>query len=480
MNRLDNLIFYSSKVFLSEDQNNPDSYIAKFIICDFSRNGNGVALNRDTAETWIQTLKNKPLVGKITMRYDGTYDFTGHNVKVIKKIDKNGKEYQEAEFNTEAFGTFFDVGIEIINETEYIVASCEIWKRFTKACEIIVNRIQTGTLNTSWEISTTDASQGIVDGLMTKIINTGRFIGHCLLGKNVTPAYQSSGLVEIASTSYDIEFSEALSDDLIANDLNKENEEGGTQEIMGKNKTEISEEIKNEEEKTPEVAQLTEYDLRKKLREACRSKLNDWCYISFHFPNEKEIWVEKDSRESELDYVKFTYTVENDEVSISEPEDVKLTVSVAEINVKMSELETEISTKDDALVKASGEITSLKTEVSNLQVYKEKFEVAEQEKLQAEQEEKKEALIASITKSKLITKEEIESSSELKAFVDSFDEKSLKAIVAERFMATLDSENKEEKIETATSNMATASTNLNNVEDEIDTKSIMRSYLGGK
>lgn len=468
-------------MFLSEEQNNPDSYIAKFIICDFSRNRNGVALNRETAESWIETLKNKPLVGKITMKYDGSYDFSGHNMKVIKKIDDNGNEYQEAEFNTEAFGTFFDVGIETINEIECIVATCEIWKRFTKACDIIVNRIKNGTLNTSWEISSTDSSQGIIDGLMTKIINTGRFIGHCLLGKDITPAYQSSGLLEIASTTYDIEFNEALSSDIIAAELNESFKEGGKQETMKKNEpitSENAEDIQLETKTT--VAQLTEYDLRKKLREACRTKLNDWCYIAFHFPNEKEIWVEKDSRESELDYIRFTYSVENDMVTISEPENVKLTVNISEVNSKIEELQAEITEKDDFLVKASENIAALTTEIGELQPFKEKFELAEQAKIQAEQEAKKEDIISSITKSGLITKDEIISSTELKGYVDAFDEKSLKAIVAERFMANLSTEENSKTIETSSTNTETASTNLNNVEDEIDTKSIMKKYLGGK
>ena len=106
---MEKITLYSNKVYLSEEESDPDSYTAKFIICDFTRNKNGVALNRKTIENWMSTLKNKPLVGKIKMRYDGEYDFTGHNVKRVKKIDENGNEYNEIEFDTEAFGTFVDV-----------------------------------------------------------------------------------------------------------------------------------------------------------------------------------------------------------------------------------------------------------------------------------------------------------------------------------------------------------------------------------
>ena len=496
---MDNIVFYSDQVYLSENSN-PDSYIAKFIICDFGRNKNGVALDRNTIENWMSTLKNKPLVGKIKMRYDGEYDFTGHNVREVEKVDENGNKYREVEFDTEAFGTFFDVAIETINDKEYIVASCEIWKRFTKACEIIVNRIQEGSLSTSWEISVEKSTQGIIDGLMTKIIQAGRFIGHCLLGKNVSPAYDSSGLLEIASTNYDMEFAEALSQDILSQGLDIKNEAKEENNLQSNIETQVAEE--NVEEtvvETPvaettesstetevtenkdetEVSQLTEYDLRKKICEACRAKLDKWCWISFHFPVEKEVWLEVDGRESELDFVRMTYTVENDTITVSDPEDVKLTVSIAEVNTKIAELEAEVSTKDEAIIKSGEEIARLKTEISELSPFKEKFEKAEQERIENELKEKKDNLVSSITKSGLITKDEIEASEELKGYVDNLDEKSLKAILADRYIASL-SENNTEVSETKTEvETDTASTNLDGLEDEqLDVKSIMKNYFG--
>ena len=496
---MDNIVFYSDQVYLSENSN-PDSYIAKFIICDFGRNKNGVALDRNTIENWMSTLKNKPLVGKIKMRYDGEYDFTGHNVREVEKVDENGNKYREVEFDTEAFGTFFDVAIETINDKEYIVASCEIWKRFTKACEIIVNRIQEGSLSTSWEISVEKSTQGIIDGLMTKIIQAGRFIGHCLLGKNVSPAYDSSGLLEIASTNYDMEFAEALSQDILSQGLDIKNEAKEENNLQSNIETQVAEE--NVEEtvvETPvaettesstetegtenkdetEVSQLTEYDLRKKICEACRAKLDKWCWISFHFPVEKEVWLEVDGRESELDFVRMTYTVENDTITVSDPEDVKLTVSIAEVNTKIAELEAEVSTKDDAIIKSGEEIAKLKTEISELSPFKEKFEKAEQERIENELKEKKDNLVSSITKSGLITKDEIEASEELKGYVDNLDEKSLKAILADRYIASL-SDNTTEISETQNEvETEAASTNLDGLEDEqLDVKSIMKNYFG--
>lgn len=533
---MDRITLYSSQVYLAEDNSNPDSYIAKFIICDFGRNKNGVSLNRDGIEDWLATLKNKPLVGKIKMKYDGTYDFTGHNMKLVNKIDEDGNKYQEVEFDTDAFGTFFDVSIETINDQEVIVASCEIWKRFTKACEIIVSRIKDGTLHTSWEIAIEKSHQGIIDGLMTKIIDVGRFIGHCLLGKQVSPAYDSSGLLEIASTNYDVEFAEALSQDIISQGLDKNNQEKeenilekdenitlsseenveetntdevstnentDTENVEESNGTESSEETnkeKDDEDKenidnkedidddseckkkkssaSTETSSLTAFDLRMKINQACREKVRDWCWVSFMFPEEHVVWCEYDEAESELDYLKFTYSVENDDVTVSDPEKVKLSVIPSQINSTVSEYEKTIAEKDDLIVKASSEITSLKSENTELSQYKEKFTQMEQEKMAAELAQKKEDLIASVCKSGQITREEIEASEEFSGYVDNLDKKSLMAIVGERLSASVDSKT-ENNVETSeTKSDVHVASNLNNEDDDVvDKVSIMRNFL---
>lgn len=484
---MENITFYSSEVYLSEENSNPDSYIAKFIICDFGRNKNGVALDRSTIETWMQTIKNKPLVGKVKLRYDGTYDFSGHNMKKVQKTDEHGNKYEEIEFDTDAFGSFFDIGIEIFNDKECIVASCEIWKRFSKACEIIIKRIQEGSLHTSWEIAVEKSKQGIVDGLMTKIITAGRFFGHCLLAKNVSPAYNSSGLVEIASTNYDSEFAVALSQDIISQGLDIEKSEVKEEKYLQKEiKTNVTEKIKDVTSTTivsdkstseeTEISTLTEYDLRKKIREACRAKLGKWCWIAFHFPIDKEVWLEVDDRESELDFIRMTYTAENDVIVVSEPEDVRLTVSVKSINVTISEYEKTIAEKDELIIKVSSELTNLKSENTELSQYKEKFTQLEQEKVAEELKEKKESLIASVIKSGQISKKEIEDSKEFSEYVDNLDKKSLMAIVGERLSASVDRGNR--KNETSSSTTVHVASNLNSEDDTpVDKISIMRNYL---
>lgn len=514
---MNNITFYSSHVYLAEDNSNPDSYIAKFVICDFGRNKNGYALSRDGIDSWISTLKNKPLVGKIKMRIDGSYDFTGHNMKLIEMVDEDGNIYKDAEFDTDAFGSFFDIAIETINDKEYIVASCEIWKRFHKACSIIINRIRDGTLHTSWEIAVEESHQGIIDGFMTTIVDAGRFIGHCLLGKQVEPAYDSSGLLAIASTDYDTEISEALSEDILCQGLNKndENKEDNT-EMAKQNKPVVAENVTDV--KTPadtdstttdttntnaaeqtvtsgdvganepsvEIAQLTEWDLRDKIREACRSKLGKWCYVSYHFPVEKEVWCEYDGAESELDYVRFTYEVaEDDTVTVSEPEYVKLTVSIAEVNTKISELEKEIQTvkaeldiKNDAITKASETIQNLNTQISELTPYKEQVEVAERKKIEEQITAEKEALKQKLLKGNLFSEEDI-AEKKIQDLIEARDVSAINSLIADKFVASFDVDKQNENIETVSTaeTVVTATANLESEDAETDVRSFMSKIL---
>ena len=67
----------------------------------------------------------------------------------------------------------------------------------------------------------------------------------------------------------------------------------------------------------------------------------------------------------------------------------------------------------------------------------------------------------------------------MKGYVENLDEKSLKAVLADRYIASL-SENNTEVSETKTEvETETASTNLDGLEDEqLDVKSIMKNYFG--
>lgn len=487
--------FYSRNICCSEITEHPDHYLAKFVICDFSVNGNQVALNRDTIESWMSTLVGNPLVGKLVVAPKGELDFSGHNMKVVTRKDDDGNEYKTAEFDTDAFGSFQSVGIEKIDDTDFIVASCKIWKRYPKACATILRRIESGTLNTSWEIDVLKAHKGIVGGRMAKIIDDGVFTAHCLLGANVEPAYKCSKLLEVAETDFGLELANAYIEDTkeISNiesnekeaknlKLNKDketqtaqveptkpeqaektpvgepdaapviepttpaepdvqtSEEGG--ETPPPTEPETGTELAGEPEPAPETSSLTGRDLYMKLEDAV-SKISSDYYMTDMFPEDHTIWCKKWGYMNELDYIMFPYTVEGDEVSLGEPQNITLTVSVSQVNTKIDELNKTVASLNT-------ELQSAKDEIAELTPYKEQAEKAAAEKAEAELAQRKENLRQYAISSKMITEAELTGEGEFASMIENLDEAGINGVIASRCVeAAKNAKPAEKKIETS-------------------------------
>lgn len=472
--------FYSRNICCSEITEHPDHYLAKFIICDFSVNGNQVALNRDTIESWMSTLVGNPLVGKLVVAPKGELDFSGHNMKVVTRKDNDGNEYKTAEFDTDAFGSFQSVGIEKIDDTDFIVASCKIWKRYPKACATILRRIESGTLNTSWEIDVLKTHKGIVGGRMAKIIDDGVFTAHCLLGANVEPAYKCSKLLEVAETDFGLELANAYIEDTkeISNiesnekeaknlKLNKDKE---TQTAQVENPTETDQAEQTATEPTtpaepdvqtseeggetlpptepgtgtepaPETFSLTVNDIMSKLRMEVR-KINSDMYLVEMFPEDHTIWCKKYGPINDLDYIMFPYTVEGNEVSLGEPQNITLVVSISEVNTKIAEL-------NNTIASLNTELQSAKEEVASLTPYKDQAEKAEAEKVAAELAQKKEDLRQYALSSKMITEAEVSEGGNYASLIENLDETGIKNVIAERCVEAAKKAPAEKKIETS-------------------------------
>ena len=476
--------FYSRNICCSEITEHPDHYLAKFVICDFSVNGNQVALNRETIESWMSTLVGNPLVGKLVVAPKGELDFSGHNMKVVTRKDADGNEYKTAEFDTDAFGSFQSVGIEKIDDTDFIVASCKIWKRYPKACATILRRIESGTLNTSWEIDVLKAHKGIVGGRMTKIIDDGVFTAHCLLGANVEPAYNCSKLVEVAETDFGLDLANAYIEDTkeISNiesnekeaknlELNKDKE---TQTAQIENPTEIEQAEQTATESTtepttpaepdvqtseeggetppptepetgtepaPETSSLTVDDIMSKLRMEVR-KINSDMYLVEMFPEDHTVWCKKYGPINSLDYIMFPYTVEGNEVSLGEPQNITLVVSVSQVNTKIAEL-------NNTIASLNTELQSAKEKVASLTPYKDQAEKEAAEKAAAELAQKKEDLRQYAISSKMITEAEVSEGGNYASLIDNLDETGIKSVIAERCVEAAKKAPAEKKIETS-------------------------------
>lgn len=501
---MDKMQIYSNRVICCAQEETTDTYTAKFVICDFSVNGNGRQLNHDTIKNWMGTLVNKPLVGKIVTTSKGS-DFTGHNMKIVWKKDENGNVYKDAEFDTDAFGTFTNVAIEKIDDVDCVVATCEIWKRFTKACALILKRIENGTLNSSWEITILDSHNELREGKIIKVIDDGIFTAHCLLGEKVTPAYACSRMLEVAELdqdneeSLDDEITNAISQDISV--LNQNNE----MEVKGMNKKEIKdaavestesnvsntvemsekskptektdEEKKDDKDKasTNETASLTDADIFQKIYKLLRDR-GVMGYIDCIFPEEHEVWVKRDGNRTEYDV--YHYGVEDDNVVLGDPQPAKMTMTLKEASEKVSQLA-------DAVAKAASDLKTKDDEIAELVIYKEKFEEVEQKRIAAEIAEKQDALRKSAVSSGFITEAEVSEGGELAELIAKNDDKAIKCVIADRYMQSLmEKAEKEkgkkpakevsEKVETVKANL------VDKANVKLDMKSLMNDYLNRK
>lgn len=508
-------------IALAESKTDPDIYVATFVICDFDANKNDVELNRDTIDDWKDTLVGKPVVGKIKMRVDGEYDFSGHNAKVIHCTDDNGKKYDSIEFDTDAFGTFTSCDVADVDGKDMIVATANIWKRFTRACSIIQDRIAEGGISTSWEVAIEKKKNVLEGGSIVKRIDKGRFLGHCLLGKDVEPAYDSSALLEVASANADQELVSALSQDILetSSDINTENDYVRKEDGMKKNKngeaemdtaevesatteneTEAAAAVEAGEgelpkdnegdtadiEDTPEngeteqegtvtaendvdTAANTARDLEEKIQECYRKNFGqphgDYSYLAYMFPEQHKAWF-KDSYGPQLSFTEYTYTVDaEDNVMLRDPMDIKLGATVSDVQ----EMSSKIVSLTEALSQANADI-------KNLEPYRESFEKSEAERKENEHKAAVEAMKVYAQNSHCFSESEI-NEGEIAEMIGALDKTGLSLVIADRVIA------KNEKVEV---DSAEAHTKVNkivtsNLADDdgadIDYKKVMRDFL---
>ena len=469
----------------------------------------------DTTEEKAKTLVNMPVQAKYKVSPTGEPTFSGH--EMVKKKDGT------VDFKTSSIGTHTEVYIEndnvdvngTIKNLPCLFAKYRIWKRYKNVVAAVQRLFDLGKLYSSWEINT---YQYVYDRGIRKVTDY-EFLANCLLGYEYAyPSYGTSAnaisMAEMNNDNPQLMIAEALSQDLIEENDNKEE----NTEMAKKNEPSVAEDVTKvstptdtdttttatentnsveQKEDTAEVdnkdtvtdsAQLTTYDLRKKITDACRAKIDKYCWVSYMFPNEKEVWCEYEGAETELDYAKFTYEVgEGDVITVSDPEYVKLTVSVAEINSKVTSLEKEIETakaeldiKNDAITKASEKIQELNVQISELTPYKEQVEAAEQKRIEAEIAEDKERLKAKMLKGNLFTETEI-AEKNIADLIEARNESAINSLIADKFVASFDDKENSgepdvsEKVETET---ATAS--LETDEDTTDARSFMRSILLNK
>lgn len=489
------------QIILSEDENS-DTVDAKFIICDFDPNGNDVQLNRNTIEDWLDTLVNKPFVGKVVTRYDGKEDFSGHNVKIVEETDKDGQKYKTVEFDTHAFGTFYKAGIETIDEVEYITANAKIWKRFKKAFSVFKKRAESKKgLKTSWEISVSESHKEKIKNKNVKVIDSGVFIGHCALGENITPAYQSSGVIDVASLEQDEEFAQAFSsdvlsmsseDDLITTDINNLKENTSVSKRG-------SEKVDNKHIDTNQTSALTENDVYRKVRKAINNSSTDkYYYLSMIQPYEYKAYAYDWNREKDSDFIEFTYSVNSDDtISITSQQDVEMIFKpktdidsqLSEFQEKLSEAERQIAEAGKLLTDAKKEKEEIEAQVSQLQPFKDRVEEMEKAEKERELAEKKEELKTFALEDNLISEADLERDDQLTQIfaeltLDTYEtsQEKIEVIKGRRAIAKFKESCTNQDLETSqVQAIKKPKTDLNNSDSDaikVSAKDIIKGWIG--
>ena len=407
-----------------------------------------------------------PVYAKCRTNADGEPTFGSHEVA----LDADGELF----FDTTPIGVH--TAVEIKDDTvdvngkletlPCLFATQKIWKRNKNAVAAIKRLFAEGKLHNSWEIASYEYS--FADGVKT--ITGYEFEGNTFLGYEFAdPAYGKDAKVVSLSQTDELMVAEALSRDLIDQKSSKEDE------TLKKNKTSAqvepqvdpqvaepqvtepvvepaqaapveptvepaqaepqniepaesqpaepetaSEPQPEEPQSEPVVASLTDWDIQRKIDEGARDLIDGWYWVAYLFPEEHKALLRVEGGD-ELSYTQVSYVVNDDDtVTVSDPVDVKLSVSVSEINSKVNEL-------TDTIASLNQKVNDLTAEVETLTPYREAAQKAEHDAAEAK-------LRAYAENSKQFTEEELQSEEMTKIFSE-LDESALKMMIADRVVS---------------------------------------------
>lgn len=127
------------------DDNHRGMMRLKFRIFHTGLNRNKSYISKESAEKAMNTIADRPVLAAIHQLDDGTWDFEGHEMEIIKNDNGNEElryiESQVGSFSSEPAFWEHDDGLN----KDYVCAYAYISEEYTKACEII--RSKQGTKN---------------------------------------------------------------------------------------------------------------------------------------------------------------------------------------------------------------------------------------------------------------------------------------------------------------------------------------------
>lgn len=489
----DKFVFTSSVVDLAEEQ---DYLTLRNKVCFFNdRNLNGVQLDYDTStEEKCKTLINMPVVAKYR-RIDNQDDLGGHEVKVVDGKVKFGTATIGVVTGIEIVVEEVETTNGVVKSLPVLYADERVWTRNENCTKAIRRLYLEEKLHSSWEVKTSeynfkDNVKHLVDYsfLSNCLLGTRSYPAYGKNGAVVTDISEASNEyeylaaesllgealaldIESASASNinsnqldDTNRKEGPSMDVNENTVVETSEEKVVEETVETNEVEDTAIAESNEENNDGVAEVseddpveesttedanteaeeaesenssmkTDSDIRQMLEEAvARETIDDeyWYSVSLVFPEEHVVLCHA-WRMPALNFVKFNYEINGEEVSLSNRENIELVVSPLNIN-------SEIESKNNALAEANSRIEELSK-------CKEELDKIKAEQAFAERAEAVNKLRDYVVKSGRFTDEEI-ASEEVQRAINELNEAWIKSEIADRLVASMAGD-KEKAVETS-------------------------------
>jgi hypothetical protein len=390
--KLENL----QKVYNSKGEVDPSLVRATFSILDFRTSGNKQLVSKVTALNSAHTLKFKPLVCQYTPTtdYDNPNDDFGTHGE-SESILRNGEEFIST--NTYAIGVSEKDGyLGVINqsgeELDVLMADFVLWAmRYPNEISLINEFYEKGEpLYTSCEYyHSPDNIEIKTDDFGNKyeeIKNSILFDGHCVLGRNVEPAYESSKLI-----SFNTKWNKSINQ---LKQLNS-NQNQNTDIDINKNQKEETQVAENKFYKV--LCELSHGDIKEEIMTALSKTMTADEFYNVWLSNYgiyDTYFVYENYEESKYVYYKVPYTKTEAEVIVDLANRVQVTrdsiwveVGVMEtqlnsLNVKINELTASLNTKDGELTTAN---TTIIEKDNTIQSLNSQIETLTNEKVDVEQ-----------------------------------------------------------------------------------------------
>ena len=402
-------------------------------------NYNGSIFNKEVVNENIDTIKNTPILGFITeVPYDDK-DFKGHEY-IITKTDKNGvaRKYIGSAYgvipescNPRWITKTTDSGVE----REFLQVDGILWTKFKDATDIMIEDVEKPESMELYPYDIDGYENDDGDFVFTKF----SFDGCCILGSKVEPAMENAK-IEVQFTMSDFvksiqnelndkysAFTNIVNDttlvdstsDVVSIEMAKENTNGGV-EIMGNTDfaqtllglfSDISALISQHEVAVDrwgyECPRYYAVDIQENEVIVVDTRDNYNYYgISFTVEADKPIvdfesakrkklryedYVEGEtSPENAFDFGKHIAEIENNAVAMVEEADAK----TSEVESKVSEYEAKVSELEAAKNDAEEKFNQISAEFEEMKPKYEDYVKAEQARIDAELEAKKEAEFA--------------------------------------------------------------------------------------